>query len=52
MWASSAFLLASAGFLCKVDMEESIKRDPKCMQVREAGELTSTATYILGGGDI
>ena len=32
-------------------MEASLKRDLKCMQVREAGELTSTATYIFGGGD-
>lgn len=51
MQASSAFPLASAGFLRKADMEAPLKRDPKWMQVREAEELTSTATYILGGGD-
>lgn len=51
MWASSVLPLSSVGLLCKVDMEASLQRDPKCMQVREAGALTSTATYILGGGD-
>ena len=53
-WQYVGILRFSAGFSgvsVQMDMEASLKRDPKCTQVREAGELISTATYILGGGD-